>query len=78
MRKTMGCLSGDLVDGFIRPARLAEQLGVSRSTVWRMEKAGVLPPKVAITGGRAVGWRVSEVIEFVNSRKKGRSYVEAD
>ncbi len=56
--------------GFIRAKELSQALGVSRSTLWRMEKSEILPKKISITGSRAVGWRTDEIIKFVNSRKQ--------
>jgi len=53
----------------VRANDLCKILGVSRSTLWRMEKNGILPEKISITGARAVGWRSSEINDFVNSRK---------
>ena len=54
--------------GFVRPKTLIEILDVSRSTLWRMEKAGILPKRVKI-GSRSVGWRADEIEEFVKSRE---------
>jgi len=54
---------------FVRAKGLCKILGVSRSTLWRMEKNGILPKKISITGARAVGWRSSEIDEFIRSRK---------
>ena len=43
---------------FVRPNDLAEKLGVSRVTLWRWEKDGILPPKTVLgsnTKGRGRG-----------------------
>ena len=57
------------IAGLVRANDLCKILKVSRSTLWRMEKNGILPEKISITGARAVGWRLSEINDFVNSRK---------
>jgi predicted DNA-binding transcriptional regulator AlpA len=40
---------------FYRAARLAQALGISRTTLWRLWKRGVLPPPVKISRGVS-GW----------------------
>ena len=52
----------------IRPARLANLLGLSRATLWRMEKRGELPPKIALSPG-VTGWRESDISEWLEARK---------
>lgn len=56
----------------IRPGELAEMLGVSVQTIWRMEKRGELPERVNISK-RAIGWKSDEIDEFVNSNKESRA-----
>ncbi|MDD2893186.1 MAG: AlpA family phage regulatory protein [Halothiobacillaceae bacterium] len=53
-----------------RPARAAAFLDVSRSTVWRLVKAGHLPPPIKI-GAQAVGWTEQTLLDFVASRTTG-------
>lgn len=50
-----------------RPPRAATFLGVSRSTVWRLVKAGHLPPPIKLSS-QAVGWTEQTLLDFVNSR----------
>jgi predicted DNA-binding transcriptional regulator AlpA len=47
----------------VRPGELAERLGVSRVTLWRWERKGLLPPKHRV-GPNVVGWLVSEIDEW--------------
>lgn len=54
--------------GFIRVKDLVDLLGVSRSTIFRMGQRGELPKKVRI-GARAVGWKISEIQAFIESRE---------
>ena len=41
--------------------------GLSRSTIWRLEKEGHFPKRLSL-GQRAVGWRKTEVIRWMQSR----------
>ena len=51
----------------LRTQELADLLGVSKQTVWRLSKSGELPPKVKISG-RAVGWTWGSIRDFVEDR----------
>jgi predicted DNA-binding transcriptional regulator AlpA len=54
------------------PWRTVKDLtGLSRTTAWRLQKAGDFPLPVAISPGR-VGWRESEVAAWSASRMPGR------
>lgn len=50
-----------------RPARAAAFLDVSRSTVWRLVKAGLLPPPIKLSS-QAVGWTEQTLLDYVASR----------
>ena len=60
--------------GFLiwREPKVAEETGLSKSTRWRLMKAGEFPPKVQL-GPRAVGWRAEEIIEWVKARGEAKS-----
>ncbi|REL39129.1 AlpA family phage regulatory protein [Rhodohalobacter sp. SW132] len=51
----------------IRKAELADILGISIQTIWRMTKRGELPPKRQISKG-CVGWLEDDIIKFLKSR----------
>ena len=51
----------------IRTKELLEITGLSRTTIWRMEKAGTFPKRVNL-GEASVGWRYSEVSEWIEGR----------
>lgn len=55
-------------DQLIRPRDLAEKLSISLATLYRMKKDGKLPPQVKIHE-RAVGWKVSDIEEWIDTRK---------
>lgn len=52
----------------LRPYQLAELLGISKTTLWRMEKAGELPQRYKISE-RAVGWLEEDIKEWLEKRK---------
>lgn len=51
----------------VRAKELHELTGLSRTTIWRMERKGEFPTRVPLSGN-SVGWRYSEVMEWMNSR----------
>lgn len=59
----------------IRPQELAEKLSISVATLYRMKKAGELPPQVKIHE-RAVGWKVSDIEEWLDNRKVVESQIQ--
>jgi len=53
----------------IRPKELADLLSVSIPTLYRMMDE--LPPKIKLSKrGRAVGWRMSDIEKYLESRSK--------
>ena len=57
-------------DRIIRtPAVLAMIGNCSRSSVWRWEKAGEFPKRIKI-GTRAMGWKLSDIKEWIETREK--------
>ena len=56
-------------DGFIRIKELMELLQLSRSTIWRMTKNGILPPKVKISQ-RTVGWYRADIDNFIAGKRQ--------
>ena len=55
------------VGRLLRFPELHALVSLSRSTVWRMERAGSFPQRRQISA-RAVGWRESEIIAWIASR----------
>ncbi|MNY36962.1 Prophage CP4-57 regulatory protein (AlpA) [compost metagenome] len=53
----------------IRPTQLAEELGVSTTTLWRWRQQGVLPQPISL-GPRLVGWDRSVINRWLESQKK--------
>lgn len=44
--------------------------GLSRITVWRLERAGQFPKRLKLSS-QAIGWRQDEVLEWIESRARG-------
>ena len=55
------------IAGFVRINELMDILSVSRSTVFRMERDGILPHKVQISK-RTVGFRTTDIEKFIKTR----------
>jgi prophage regulatory protein len=55
-------------DRIIREAEREELTGLSRTTWWRMERYGLAPRRRHISAN-GVGWLLSEISEWMNSRK---------
>jgi len=55
-------------DAIIHPRNLPAITGLSRTTLWRIEKEGDFPKKIRLSAGR-VGYRISEVMAWLESRQ---------
>jgi len=56
-------------DRLIRRKQLLGLIGLSCSTQWRLEKAGLFPARVKLGAG-SVGWHLVEVEEWVRGRER--------
>ena len=56
----------------LKTNEVMKTIGLSKVTIWRMEKAGVFPKRINISS-RRVGWLESEIEEWIESRPKGIS-----
>lgn len=61
----------------LRTNEVAEMLGVSRVTLWRWARRGLLPPK-RIIGPNTVGWVEAEILTWLESRPLGSPQPEPD
>jgi len=52
----------------IRPRDLPRETGLSRTTIWRIEKKGDFPKRIRLSAG-AVGYRRAEVEAWLESRQ---------
>lgn len=65
-------------DRAIRPSELQQIFGVSRSTVHRMEIAGVLPKKRKFPGGTSCYYLESEITEFLRNQPQADTQADND
>ncbi len=52
---------------FLREAEVVQKVGLSRVTIWRLEKAGTFPNRRQISAGR-VAWPSDEVDTWMQER----------
>lgn len=52
---------------FLRFGAVAEMIGLSRSTIWRLEQDGKFPKRVQL-GSKSVAWRLSDLNDWMSSR----------
>lgn len=63
-----------LTDGsnrIIRPRELAERIGLSLATIWRLRRRGDMPEPIRLSPG-CVGWRLSDTDEWLAARSARR------
>jgi len=54
-------------DQILRANEVHELTGLSRTTIWRLERKGGFPARLPLSAG-SVGWRKSEVDAWIKSR----------
>lgn len=54
----------------LNPHEVVKLTGLSRVTLWRLEKSGKFPQRVNLTASR-VGWIETEIDEWIESRPRG-------
>ena len=59
------------MERILRENELVEMVGLSRVTLYRMEGLGLFTARIQLGYGRAVGWRLAEVIRWIDSRPVG-------
>jgi len=55
------------LERILRIKEVVDLTGLSRTTIWRKERAGEFPARVRL-GENSVGWRVSEVNGWVKTK----------
>ncbi|USR42247.1 AlpA family phage regulatory protein [Ectopseudomonas hydrolytica] len=63
----MGAAVAVQQEKFLRFGAVAELIGLSRSTIWRMEQEGKFPKRVQL-GSKSVAWRLSDLNHWMSSR----------
>jgi len=56
------------VDRIIRAKEVQDLTGLSRTTLWRFENKGEFPRRVSL-GASTVGWKLSEVQNWIHARQ---------
>lgn len=64
-----------MTDRILSRDEMSSRISVSKMTLYRWVKQGVLPPPVQV-GPRRVGWLESQVEEFIASRKPVQGSVD--
>ena len=54
----------------LRFADVIARTGLSRTTLWRLERVGAFPKRIRL-GANSVGWIEEEVDDWINSRPRG-------
>jgi len=55
-----------------REPKVAEETCLSKSTRWRLMKAGEFPQKIQL-GRRAIGWRAEDIIQWCKDRGEAKN-----
>ena len=58
-------------DRILRPRELADRIGLSLATLWRLRRRGDLPEPIRLSPG-CVGWRSSDIERWLERREAGR------
>jgi prophage regulatory protein len=56
----------------LRARQVTSTTGLSRTTLWRLERRGDFPRRVRL-GPNSTGWIESEIQEWIKSRPRGMS-----
>ena len=59
----------------LRTAAVTRLTGLSRTTIWRLERQGEFPSRVRL-GVNSVGWREEEIARWINSRPRGMTQLD--
>ncbi len=75
LQHLLGSTTGELLpasvqqlpDRIIRSKEVQNKTGLSRTTIWRLERKGEFPSRVPLSAG-SIGWRLGEVEEWIKTR----------
>jgi predicted DNA-binding transcriptional regulator AlpA len=62
-------MSTKTIQEYVGNTQLAQKLGISTTSVWRMKRDGLLPPQVRLTPHKTV-WRVADIDAWLASRER--------
>lgn len=58
-----------VLNDIIRPRELPRVTGLSRTTIWRLEKEGKFVQKIRLTE-HSIGYRRSDILQWIEERMK--------
>ena len=61
----------------LRTADVIRRTGLSRTTLWRLERQGDFPARVSL-GVNSVGWKEEEVARWIDTRPRGLTESASD
>lgn len=50
----------------VREAERRHITSISRTHAWQLEKQGLFPKRIRLNGSRSVGWKLSELLDWLN------------
>jgi prophage regulatory protein len=56
------------VQNILRKRVVIERVGLSDTTLWRLERKGLFPKRIRITESGMIGWLESEVQAWIHAR----------
>lgn len=59
--------------GILRTLDVARLTGLSRTTLWRLERTGAFPTRLRL-GANSVGWIEEDVRAWIEGRPRGMAY----
>jgi prophage regulatory protein len=65
-----GFIPSEQIDGFAREDECKWLSGLSRSTRWRLERAGKFPRRESLSSN-AVGWRRAAIRQWLQGKRNG-------
>ena len=60
-------MANEFPERIIRFSELHSMIGLSRAWIWTLEAEGKFPRRIQIAPN-SIGWKLSEVMEWINSR----------
>ncbi len=61
----------------LRTHQVMKVTGLSRSTLWRLERRGDFPPRLRLSQN-SCGWLAKEIEDWLLSRPRGMTFGESD
>ena len=69
MSRAIAAATNPSQDRILRPRELADRIGLSLATLWRLRRRGDLPEPIRLSPG-CVGWRLSDIERWLEKRSE--------